>query len=164
MSKQDRQGVRTPADLERKYNFGKNFGEVMGYARTAENAAARASEAASNAAQATQNLDDKLDQDEILDRLTNDTGVITSADGTVSIDLVNNKVTIATLVDGHIGKIEMDASGIHGYGWDEANETYLDTMSIDPSEGLIQCNGFKVGDKTAEWKDNGDGTFTMIGR
>lgn len=33
MSKQDRQGVRTPADLERKYNLGsmgKNFSEMLG--------------------------------------------------------------------------------------------------------------------------------------
>lgn len=28
--KQDRQGVRTAADLERKYNFGKTFGEMLG--------------------------------------------------------------------------------------------------------------------------------------
>ena len=35
MSKQDRQGVRTPADVERKYNFGKAFSEVMGAARDA---------------------------------------------------------------------------------------------------------------------------------
>ncbi len=27
MSKQDRQGARTPADLERKYNFGKRFAD-----------------------------------------------------------------------------------------------------------------------------------------
>lgn len=30
MSKQDRQGVRTPADLERKYQFGKTFAEMIG--------------------------------------------------------------------------------------------------------------------------------------
>jgi len=30
MSKQDRQGARTPADLERKYNFGKTFADVFG--------------------------------------------------------------------------------------------------------------------------------------
>lgn len=35
MSKQDRQGVRTPADLERKYNFGKTFAELMGIATDA---------------------------------------------------------------------------------------------------------------------------------
>lgn len=28
--KQDRQGVRTAADLERKYNFGKTFGDMLG--------------------------------------------------------------------------------------------------------------------------------------
>ena len=32
MSKQDRQGVRTPADLERKYQFGKSFAEILGIA------------------------------------------------------------------------------------------------------------------------------------
>lgn len=36
MSKQDRQGARTPADLERKYNFGKTFAELMGLALDAQ--------------------------------------------------------------------------------------------------------------------------------
>lgn len=35
--KQDRQGARTPADLERKYQFGKRFAEVMGIALDAQN-------------------------------------------------------------------------------------------------------------------------------
>ena len=35
MSKQDRQGVRTPADLERKYNFDKRFAELLGIATDA---------------------------------------------------------------------------------------------------------------------------------
>lgn len=30
MSKQDRQGVRSPADLEQKYSFGKKFSELLG--------------------------------------------------------------------------------------------------------------------------------------
>lgn len=34
-AKQDRQGARTPADLERKYNFGKTFAEIMGIATDA---------------------------------------------------------------------------------------------------------------------------------
>lgn len=33
--KQDRQGARTPADLERKYKFGKQFAEIMGIATDA---------------------------------------------------------------------------------------------------------------------------------
>lgn len=36
--KQDRQGARTAADLERKYQFGKRFAEVMGVALDAQNA------------------------------------------------------------------------------------------------------------------------------
>lgn len=35
-NKQDRQGARTPADLERKYNFEKNFAEIMGVALDAQ--------------------------------------------------------------------------------------------------------------------------------
>lgn len=34
-AKQDRQGARTPADLERKWNFGKRFAEIMGIATDA---------------------------------------------------------------------------------------------------------------------------------
>jgi hypothetical protein len=37
MSKQDRQGARTPADLERKYNFGRTFAELLGIANDARN-------------------------------------------------------------------------------------------------------------------------------
>jgi len=44
MSKQDRQGVRTPADLERKYGLGKldeNFANIMGIALDARNSVDR---------------------------------------------------------------------------------------------------------------------------
>lgn len=37
MSKQDRQGVRTVTDLERKYTFGKRFADIMGVATDAQN-------------------------------------------------------------------------------------------------------------------------------
>jgi hypothetical protein len=36
-AKQDRQGARTPADLERKYSFGKQFAEILGIATDARN-------------------------------------------------------------------------------------------------------------------------------
>lgn len=39
--KQDRQGARTPADLERKYQFGKRFAEIMGVALDAQNTITR---------------------------------------------------------------------------------------------------------------------------
>ncbi len=60
MSKQDRQGVRTAAALERKYNVKKGF-------EKAETAEALASEAK----EASKKLDEELKQQEIFNRLTN---------------------------------------------------------------------------------------------
>lgn len=109
MSKQDRQGARTLAELMSRYNFGKSFAEVMGFAEAAQKAADEASESVSK-------LDKKLSPDEIFLRLTNNgksqglyrgddgelyisasyiaTGTLTSSDGTVKIDLGNNCVTV----------------------------------------------------------------------
>ena len=57
MSKQDRQGVRHPAELERKYSFEKRF---------------RANQELANEAKETaKNVDRSLDQTEIFNRLTN---------------------------------------------------------------------------------------------
>lgn len=51
MSKQDRQGVRTPADIERKYDLGKDYSEIQKLATDAKNAADAASRTASSAKQ-----------------------------------------------------------------------------------------------------------------
>lgn len=59
MSKQDRQGVRTATDLERKYQFGKTFAEVIGIAEAAREAAEESKESYEN-----------LDHDEIFNLLT----------------------------------------------------------------------------------------------
>lgn len=61
MSKQDRQGVRTPAEVERKHKFEKIRG-------TADSALSVAQEAK----RAAENLDGNLTQEEIFNRLTND--------------------------------------------------------------------------------------------
>lgn len=64
MSKQDRQGVRTPADIERKYNIGKNFA-------AAQSSIQKNREFSDDVYQAVLALDQALDQEEIFDRLTN---------------------------------------------------------------------------------------------
>lgn len=61
MSKQDRQGVRTAADVERKYNYTKRFAEVLGIAEEARSTAEQA-----------QNNYDNLTAEEIFAILTND--------------------------------------------------------------------------------------------
>ena len=66
MSKRDRQGVRTPAGLEQKYNFEKRFDEAM---------------------ESVVNLDKRMNQTEIFNRLTNNgesQGVFMGDDGNIS--------------------------------------------------------------------------------
>ena len=59
-NKMDRQGARTPAQLEQKYNFDKSFAEVMGIATDARNYAEEA-----------KNAFEGLDQEAIFNLLTN---------------------------------------------------------------------------------------------
>lgn len=78
MSKQDRQGVRSPADLERKYNFGKTFAEVLGVAKNAQDAAEAAKQAIVD-----------LNQEQIFNLLTNNgnaEGIYRDANGNVYIN------------------------------------------------------------------------------
>lgn len=64
MAKQDRVYTRTASDLERKYNFGKRFAEIMGVATDAQ-------DTAKNALDAVNNLDNNLTQEQIFNILTN---------------------------------------------------------------------------------------------
>ena len=63
-AKQDRQGARTPADLERRYNFDQKFSEIMGVADEARSTAKSAQNAANEAS-------GMLTQDTIFNLLTN---------------------------------------------------------------------------------------------
>jgi hypothetical protein len=60
MSKQDRQGARTPADLEYRYAFGKNFAEVMGIATDARNHAEEAKKVSASVKETTDGLSLKV--------------------------------------------------------------------------------------------------------
>jgi hypothetical protein len=62
-AKQDRQGARTVSDLERRYNFGTQFAEILGIANDAQDAAQKAYETATS-------LNEELTADEIFNRLT----------------------------------------------------------------------------------------------
>ena len=68
MSKQDKVYARTPSDLERKYNFGKTFGEVYGLISDAQ-------KAVETAINAVNDMDKKFDSEEIFNRLTNNGAV-----------------------------------------------------------------------------------------
>ena len=217
MSKQDRQGARTASELVQRYNFGKSFAEVMGFATEAREAAAEANASAKAASEAVNGLDQK----EIFNRLTNNgqaqglfrdedgelyinasyiaSGILASADGTVQLDLANNVVTIKTVDDdtGAEGKLELTTAGILGYTWDALQEKFICTLRLvaggyesdtgnytfslitshESDAGLtisaakrgttlrLGVSGTKVAilNKTVSWKDNGDGTYSLIG-
>lgn len=77
-SKMDLHGARTATDIERKYNFGKSFAEVMGIATDAQSLAKSAAA-----------LDENLTAEEIFNRLTNNgeaQGIFRGDDGEVYIN------------------------------------------------------------------------------
>lgn len=130
----------------------------------------------------------------ILDATLLRTGTIRSADGSVEIDLAANKVLINTSDDTSAlaGKLELSRNGILGYGWNETKKDYDVTLWLIPGHktknggspttinsfqshyGLdivgsrvsigLPSTPIEIQRKTISWKDNGDGTFTLIGK
>lgn len=114
-SKQDMTYARTASDIERKYNFGKSFGEVYGLIDEAKKIAKEAEEAVSS-------LDTELNQEEIFNRLTNNgqaQGIYRTEDGDIYI---NGKY------------VEFDGATIGG--WDISDEGGLkkDVTASDGTE------------------------------
>lgn len=78
MNRQDRQGVRTATDIERKYNFGQTFADVYGLISDTQKAVEEANKAV-----------DSLTPDEIFNRLTNygaEQGIYRGADDHIYIN------------------------------------------------------------------------------
>ena len=118
-SKMDRQGARSPADLEYRYYFGKTFAEVMGIAIDARDKAEQAQSAYNG-----------LNSDEIFNRLTNngEWEGLYEADGNIYINASYIKTGIikssnlATNTDGEVTR----------------------GMAIDLDNGIINSPKFKL--------------------
>jgi phage minor structural protein len=127
-------------------------------------------------------------------------GMIESTDGSLKIDLSNNKVIIDVSATSNTstGKVEISREGIIGYGYDYDNGEYVKTLLIMPGYKSSQYGGspttinsfqspfgldlttgggekqilslgiastpVQIKRKTVSWKDNGDGTYTLIGQ
>ena len=103
-AKQDRQGVRSAADLERKYKFGESFAEAMGLAEEAKKAAYEAKDLVGN-------LDKNLTQDEIFKRLTKDgtvQGLYRDENGDIYINASYLATGILTSKDGKTFYLDLD--------------------------------------------------------
>lgn len=153
MSKQDRVAPRTAADIERKYNFGQTFAE---FADLIDDAQA----AADNANKAVSNLDNKLDQTEVFNRLTNNgalpglfmldgqlyinadylaTGVISSKSGTIAVDLSGDtfKVNMS-----NTKSMEFGASGLFGIlDGTQVLSLFQSVWASVPTAGIFSLNG-----------------------
>lgn len=127
------------------------------------------------------------------------TGIISSADGGIKLDLMKNKVIVDISNESvkRTGKIELSKEGIIGYGYDYDKGDYVRTLLLMPGSksaagvsehtminsfsspaGMTITTGGKptqvlnigldgpvrIKMKEISWKDNGDGTFTLIGR
>ena len=105
-SKQDLVAARTASDIERKYNFGKTFAEVMGMADEAQRAAEKAQQAADTATEAVGDLD----QDAIFNLLTNNGEIkgLFMKDGQLYI---NASYLVTGIIKSENGKLVIDLSG-----------------------------------------------------
>lgn len=214
MSRQDRQGVRTPAGLERKYNFEKRFDESM---------------------EEVKKLNDSMDQTGVFNRLTNNgkaqglymdekgdlyinasylaTGILSSVDGkTFYLDLVKGILkgqftefsisgkTVEEIASESSGKAQSSAEkyadkaaenavksqtqadvfnkltnngkaqGIYYQGGQlYINASYLVAGILQTLDGEtfhldLANNSLKIMGKTVSWKENDDGTFSLVGK
>ena len=86
------------------------------------------------------------------------TGVISSADGTIQINLANNKLIVNTTVAGNKGKIEISADSIIGYGWDDVANDWIKSLRLSPGGRLGESGGYTT---TLSAEDSGVGMMIL---
>lgn len=139
MSKQDRQGVRTATDLERKYGFGQSFAEVFDLANDAKNTAEEAKNAANN-------LDNSLTAEEIFLRLTGggtEHGIYRGSDGNIYINA--NYIMSGTLKGENL---KVDAATI--YGKLLASQADISDLNVNAAKVAGTLTGNKIESGTIE--------------
>ena len=107
-AKQDRQGVRTAAQLEQKWKFGESFAEAYGIATDARQIAQEAEEKAKNPAQ-------NLTQDQIFEILTDkgeSQGMFREENGEVYINasFIKSGTIKGIIIESEDGNIKIDLS------------------------------------------------------
>ena len=93
MKKQDRQGVRTPAALERKYRFNKNFTETKRSASDSQRAAVNAQNSANEAVKAAEGKVDKKDNAQVVKMINEAVDVLNLRANRLSVESTNFKLS-----------------------------------------------------------------------
>ena len=137
--RQDRQGVRLPSEVERKWNFKKRFGDVH--------------EAVNETNEEIKNLNEGLDQREIFNRLTNHgkaQGLYLDEDGNVYINASYLATGILASKDGKSFFLDLDKGILKG----EFTEFSISGKTVEEiageSSGKAQNNAQKYADKAAQ--------------
>ena len=151
--KQDRQGVRTPADIERKYDLGQDYKDVIAIANNAQKSAERASTTANNARDVAEEA--KRDVDELAEIVENMGGLDPSIlDGYVKKSgdtMTNGAVFNFPSSTGQSAKVNHVGNGltINCYQ-DKTNENNRSALKIEPEGDVLFFN--KTVDGTTTWR------------
>lgn len=136
MSKQDRQGVRTAADLERKWQFGKQFTEIMGIANDAREAAYKVESELRN---------EILEQKTTLERNTEQILMAALQSYVETSDFDSFKTTMETefsvWADGITGKVTLNESKI-----DDVNSDLQEKFNLITKYFTFDVNGLTIGE------------------
>lgn len=139
MSRQDRQGVRTPAGLEQKYNFDKRFDNAM--------------EAAAEASNEVKRLNESMDQTEVFNRLTNNgkaQGLYLDENGDLYINASYLATGILSSVDGKTFYLDLVKGILKG----QFTEFSISGKTVEEiaseSSGKAQSSAEKYADKAAK--------------
>lgn len=139
MSRQDRQGVRRPADVERKWNFKQRFNNAM--------------DAAAEAKEEVERLDEAMDQTEIFNRLTNygkAQGLFMDEEGNVFINASFLTTGILKSLDGTTFYLDL-VKGILRGQFEEFSISGKTVQEIaTESSGKAQTNAQNYADKAAK--------------
>lgn len=139
MSRQDRQGVRHPAEVERKWNFKKKFDNAM--------------EAAEDANKAVDNLDERMDQDEIFNRLTNHgkaQGLYKDEEGNLFINASYLATGILKSLDGSTFYLDLVKGVLKGQFTEFSISGKTVEEIANASSGNAQSKAEKYADKAAQ--------------
>jgi hypothetical protein len=191
-AKQDRVYTRTAAQLKQEMNFGESFAEVMGIATDARKAADEAQRNATNPSAnltpdevfnlltnngAFQGIYRGDDGQIYINASYLKSGIITVSNGKLSLNLESGEITVLNSELGNCTKISDGAitlydddglprMSIEMYGFAcsilfyDGNGAIRDMLFSDLNGLSLVLNG--VSHKLS-WKDNGDGTHSLIG-
>ena len=176
MKKQDRQGVRTPAALERKYRFNKNFTETKRSASDSQRAAVNAQNSANEAVKAAEGKVDKKDNAQVVKMINEAVDVLNLRANRLSVESTNFKLSPDGSLEATNAKIKSkvtDSSVEIGDGKVHIEAPATEAVNMDDTTSKALLMTFKVNDLNSsghrlfgvyaygEWfpNENGDGLY-----